>query len=181
MSSRGASAVVSAKSKILQQRLILEAEGYLELGMPCQAWQALKRIDAPLKRFAGHVAYLRGESLRELDQFDEALPQLLQAAEQAPENIAVWVGIGWCYKRMEQLPRAMDALLSALRQHPEEPILHYNLACYQSLAGMTDRALKSLTHAVKLDSTYRELAHEESDFEPIRHVRQFQELIRLIA
>jgi uncharacterized Ntn-hydrolase superfamily protein len=62
---------------------------------------------------------------------------------------------------------AVEAMSEALAQR-EEPMLLYNLACYESLAGKSDDALAHLRRAVELDASYRALAASDSDFEPIR-------------
>ncbi|MDX6425064.1 MAG: hypothetical protein QOD52_469, partial [Gaiellaceae bacterium] len=43
-----------------------------------------------------------------------------------------------------------------------------NLACYESLAGRSEDAVAHLRRAVELDGSYRALAAEDRDFDPIR-------------
>ena len=50
----------------------------------------------------------------------------------------------------------------------EEPGLLYNLACYESLAGRKEPAIAGLRRAIELDPTFRELARDDTDFDPIR-------------
>jgi uncharacterized Ntn-hydrolase superfamily protein len=50
----------------------------------------------------------------------------------------------------------------------EEPMLLYNLACYESLAGEREGAVAHLRRAVALDDSYRALAAEDPDFDPVR-------------
>ena len=52
----------------------------------------------------------------------------------------------------------------------ESPMLLYNLACYESLAGRDSDAIVHLRRAVELDGSYRALAAEDPDFDPIRSV-----------
>ena len=59
-------------------------------------------------------------------------------------------------------------LLRAAAGDRAEPTLLYNLACYESLAGRREDALAHLRHAVELDASFRNLAAEDSDFDPIR-------------
>jgi hypothetical protein len=47
-------------------------------------------------------------------------------------------------------------------------MLLYNLACYEALAGRSGDAITHLRRAVELDGSYRALAAEDSDFDPIR-------------
>jgi uncharacterized Ntn-hydrolase superfamily protein len=62
---------------------------------------------------------------------------------------------------------AADAMAAALARG-EDAMLLYNLACYESLAGRTADAVAHLHHAIELDSSFRELAAGDSDFDPIR-------------
>ena len=58
----------------------------------------------------------------------------------------------------------------------QEAIVHYNLACYWSLAGDVDRALQYLAQSFDIDPRYRELVADEADFDPIRDLPDFQAL-----
>jgi uncharacterized Ntn-hydrolase superfamily protein len=62
---------------------------------------------------------------------------------------------------------AADAMHDAL-ERGEEPMVLYNLACYESLAGRGEDALAHLRRAVELDDSYRTLADEDPDFDPVR-------------
>ena len=44
----------------------------------------------------------------------------------------------------------------------------YNLACYESLAGRADAAVGDLRRSIELDPSFRELARDDADFDPIR-------------
>jgi hypothetical protein len=60
-------------------------------------------------------------------------------------------------------------------------VLHYNLACYLSLAGQRRGALRSLTDALALDPTFGKLVDDESDFDSLRSDPEFQALCRRVA
>jgi uncharacterized Ntn-hydrolase superfamily protein len=62
---------------------------------------------------------------------------------------------------------AADLLRSAVAG-TDTPMLLYNLACYEALAGRGADALMHLRRAVELDGSYRALAAEDPDFDPIR-------------
>jgi uncharacterized Ntn-hydrolase superfamily protein len=58
--------------------------------------------------------------------------------------------------------------LRAELDRAENALLLYNLACFESLAGETAEALEHLRRAIGLDPSYRALAAEDPDFDPIR-------------
>ena len=70
------------------------------------------------------------------------------------------------YERGDSV-RAADTLRAALTRG-DEPGLLYNLACYESLAGRKEPAIAGLRRAIELDPTFRELARDDADFDPIR-------------
>jgi tetratricopeptide (TPR) repeat protein len=74
--------------------------------------------------------------------------------------------------------RAIELLEPLAEQHPEYPGLAYNLACAESLAGRPDDALTHLRQALEgeADDSLRELARNDSDFDPIRDDPRFAEL-----
>ena len=168
------------KEKIRRQQLLQHAEGYLELGLPRQALAALLRLDDP--EAADRTAFhLWGEALRQLERYDEALAWLKKASDLAPDDFHIWLAQGWCYKRTGHLTLAIDALENALADHPSEAIIHFNLACYWSLAGNKRQALNYLAEAFEIDCQYRDQVHDEPDFDPIRNDPDFQSLTSVIV
>jgi len=132
---------VSTGNRVRLQRVLREAEGYLELSMPRQALSLLDRVEDP-GTYRGHLLYLKGEALRALEQYQDAVPILVNAVDLAPSNIHAWMALGWCYKRTGRLDDAIDSLEKAHEVEPSEALIEYNLACYYSLKGIKQRALE---------------------------------------
>ncbi len=57
----------------------------------------------------------------------------------------------------------------ALEHSPNQAILHYNLACYLSLAGEFQGSVRHLSRALRLEPDYRARVETEPDFDPIRN------------
>lgn len=153
-------------------RKLDEAEGYLMLDLPQHALGVLQgRSDWSSMQF--EASFLTGEALRSLGRFRDALKPLELASKLRPDDIGVALSLGWCYKRTHRLAQAIDALERASREHPEEALLHYNLACYWSLAGNAPRAFDELTIALDLDPDLRERLADEPDFDRIRDDPEF--------
>ena len=127
-----------------------EAEGYLDLDLPRHSLRILEgRSDWPGMQF--EACLLKGEALRRLNRYREAIGPLETAAGLRPSDCGVALALGWCYKRTNRLAQAIDSLEAARREHPDNPLLQYNLACYWSLAGNVSRAMKELHSALELE------------------------------
>jgi len=158
------------------RRVRHEAEGYLELGMPEHALRGLEKHDDVIHHDA-RGCYLLGECLRELRHYQAAIAPLRRSLQLIADDIHAWMALAWCYKRVGQVEYAIDALERALEVEPGNAILHYNLACYWSLANNPRMALRYLGSALDIDGNFRDFVHDEPDFDPLRHDPVFQSMI----
>lgn len=162
------------------QRLLEAARGYLLLKMPEQALSELADVDDPgTLEFDWHL--LRGEALRERLDYRNAIAAFQRAQALQPEDLEVLMGLAWCYKRTDQLPKSIAAMHRAYQGHPDVPIVLYNLSCYYSLAGEKDQALSWLGRALRMQSDLRDLIAGETDFDPLRDDADFRQLLELAA
>jgi tetratricopeptide (TPR) repeat protein len=171
---------VSAQHRIRRQQILRQAEGYLELGMPKHALEVLDRW-GPAELPSSRAAYLRGEALRELERWSEAIASLNVAAEGLPEDLPIFIAQGWCYKRMGRIDLAIAALEKGLEVDPNSAILHYNLACYWSLAGNKRQSLMFLSRAIAMDGEFRDRVATETDFDTIRNDPAFRAVTSVIV
>jgi hypothetical protein len=72
---------------------------------------------------------------------------------------------------------AADRGRELIEARPDQPYLHYNVACCESLAGRPTDAVGHLRRAIDMWEGCREMARGDSDFDPIRDEPAFQELI----
>jgi tetratricopeptide (TPR) repeat protein len=172
--------VVSDRDEIRRVHTLRQAEGYIELNMPESAVAILNRLgDSDVLGARG--LYLLGESLRSMERYCEALVPLSKVATLAPEDPHVSLAIAWCYKRVGRLDSAIDSMERALLYSSDCAILHYNLACYLSLAQTVRRSLRHLSRALTFDPGLRDLLEDEPDFDPIRTDPGFVALTSLVV
>lgn len=83
-------------------------------------------------------------------------------------NDVQWT-VMWAYatRRAESLQAAQSILLEAVERRPDVAIFHYNLACYECQLGQIEVAKARLSHAFKLDQSFRLLARDDEDLRPI--------------
>ena len=159
--------------RMLRERRLDAARGYLMLDMPDQALQELAAIEQP-EKCAGEFHLLRGEALRNKKDYHAALAAYNRALAERPRNVTILMGMAWCHKRTGQLPRAIAAMEEAYRISPQEPIVLYNLACYYALDRNKAQALSWLGRAIRMQSSLRDLIPQETDFDPLRQDPDFQ-------
>ena len=185
-----------ANVRIQKQKLLREAEGYLDLIMVfADRWPptaevrdrlAQRALDvlADLNQHTGnqaHILYLTGQAYRAMERYADAVGPLSQACQLDPENLHYWLALAWCYKRSKRLDLAIEALEEALEANDTEAIVYFNLACYWSLANNAKIAVGYLSRAFDLDADFRDLVSLETDFDPIRQDPAFQALTSVIV
>ncbi len=167
---------MTTNPQVRQQKLLTAAEGYYELEMYDHALAALNDIPEP-GTVGPALHRLRGEVLRALEQHQAALEVFELARAETPDDVQLLMAMAWCWKRTNQLPRAIAAMEHAYRISPNVAVVLYNLACYWSLAGNKTQALSWLGRALRMDSGLRQLIPTEHDFDPLRHDPDFQLII----
>ena len=81
-------------------RRLRAAEGYLELNMPKNAWDELQSIEDP-GPFEAVVEFFKGEALKGLKRYGEAVEPLKRAVElvPAPHNQRAWLSLSECFRQ----------------------------------------------------------------------------------
>jgi uncharacterized Ntn-hydrolase superfamily protein len=64
--------------------------------------------------------------------------------------------------------RAIELISPVLERWPDDPMVLYNLACYESLAGRREDAVAHLRRTLELDASMQPMADADSDFDAIR-------------
>jgi tetratricopeptide (TPR) repeat protein len=93
-----------------------------------------------------------------------------------PAGWEIWGPLNSLYHAGEYAEVA-DRARELVEAHPEYPLLLYNLACCESLAGRKSDAIEHLRLAIDRSEKVRSLAAEDSDFDPVRSEPAFTELV----
>jgi tetratricopeptide (TPR) repeat protein len=127
-----------------------------------------EEFDAP----AGTVVHLADPKVR----------RVARAAQDGTRVLAVGGPVGEAFEpspwepafRAEALARASDPegavaiVREALDEHPDNPSMLYNLACFEALAGHDDDAIAHLTRAIELRPAARDWAVQDNDLASLR-------------
>lgn len=149
------------------QRILLAAQGFAELGMLADALAELETLDAA-QRQRPEVLEMRTLLLMRSRRWPQALEAARALCTGAPDNGAGWVHAAFCLHELGQTALARDTMLAAPPALRDEPVFHYNLACYECALGDTESARAHLAHSFAMDKKYREFARHDPDLEPLR-------------
>jgi len=93
-----------------------------------------------------------------------------------PTGFELWAPIVPLYNAGEYAAAA-DRGQKLIDAHPEYPMLLYNVACCESLAGRTADAIEHLRLAIERSDRFRAYAAGDSDFDPAREDPAFKQLV----
>lgn len=147
-------------------RSIHAAIGFLELGMPDDAWEELDSLP-PGQRDVADVRELRISIAMRLEKWQAARIDAETMAGRHPDNPSWWISWAYALRREKSIHEARGILLQAAELHPGEPMIFYNLACYASVLGELEEARGLLERVIAEDSTFREMAMKDPDLIPV--------------
>ena len=78
---------------------------------------------------------------------------------------------------VQEYAEGAAVLAAGIERFPDDPVLLYDLACYESMAGRGEDALGHLRQAVELDGSLTDLARGDSDFASLKGDTEFQALV----
>lgn len=148
------------------ERLLLSAQGFLELGLPLDANEEIENIDPDVRHLPEVLAVRVGiyQALEKWELMQTVARKLAQYAQDEPQ----WT-ISWAYatRRAVSLEAARAILLEAVERLPEVATYHFNLACYECQLGDLGSAKARLQRAIELHGAYRLRALEDKDLKPL--------------
>ena len=146
------------------QRHITAAQSYVELGMFLDANAELEELD-PDQRLLPEALAVRLGIYGGLKKWDLMRALAGKLAGYAPGEVQWSISLAYATRRAESIEAAKIILLEAVERHPKEPMLHYNLACYECVMGEVEVAKARLRHALKLEPRMRSMALDDEDLQ----------------
>jgi tetratricopeptide (TPR) repeat protein len=143
------------------------AVGYLNLGMPQEAWNELEDIDAK-EQARPEVLKVRVEVCRALKQWEMMAEASNHLREIEPDEVGHSLNMAYATRRFKSESEAAEILSLALRRYYDDALVRYNLACYWCVMGRVEEAREMLGTACRRDESLRELAETDEDLVGLR-------------
>jgi tetratricopeptide (TPR) repeat protein len=144
------------------QRLLVSAQGFLELGLPLEANEEIESMDAEV-RHVPEVLAVRVGIYRKLEKWELMRVEAKKLAQCDPDEPDWTVAWAFATRRADSLDAARLILVHAVERLPSVAVFHFNLACYETQLGDLSRAKAYLQRAIELRGDYRLRALEDED------------------
>ena len=143
------------------------AVGYLNLGMPQDAWNELEDIEAK-DRARPEVLKVRVEVCRALESWEMMAEVSNHLRKIEPDEVGHALDQAHAARRFKSEAEAAEILSLALRRYYDDALVRYNLACYWCVMGRVEEAREMLGTACRRDESLRELAETDEDLVGLR-------------
>ena len=152
----------------MNDRALLAAQGYLELGMVEEALAELSGVKS-LEAGDPDLVELRLHIMMHGERWSEALVVAEELLRLNPSALPAYIHRAFALHELGRTADARDLLLRGPEILREDPTYHYNIGCYEAVLGNSESAKQSLERSFALDETYRDFAKKDPDLKAIRH------------
>lgn len=122
----------------------------------------------------GIFHYNEGNRLLRKGDWKKAVQNYKMALKHDKNLQEVYTNLSTAYLKGGKYIDALKVIRDLEKRQPQNPLVHYNLACYYSLVEETVSALKSLQQAVKLGFKSKQQIQTDSDLKNLRNDKSFQ-------
>lgn len=143
------------------------ALGWLELGLPEEALSELSSLTAR-ERMRRHALELRLLAEMEAHRWNAAADTGRLLCIKEPKEPRFFIHAAYCLHETGDTLAARDWLLKGPAALIEDPLFHYNLACYLAVLGERKRAKSHLERAFEMDASLRDSALDDRDLDALR-------------
>ena len=111
------------------------------------------------------------------DDLDFEISFYEELIKDKPDFVAALIPLGDAYTKRGLYKKGLEVDKKLARLKPEDPLIHYNLACSYSLLKMVEQALQALKKAIDLG--YRDFSFMEADtdLDNVRKDSRYKKLI----
>lgn len=160
---------------LLTRKRVNYARGYLELGLLREAAAELDAITGAQAARAD-VRSARVDLLMERKAWADVVDAASGLVREHPELEHAWIAWAYALRELNRIEEARAVLLTGESRHGgSSAVLHYNLACYDSLLGALASARLRLERACRMDKRFRVEGKRDPDLKALRDAGDWPE------
>jgi predicted Zn-dependent protease len=148
------------------ERILLAAQGYIELEMPEEALAELDQLPVP-EQDREEVLQLRLFILMRGQRWTQALDVCARLRALFPGESTGYIHGAFCLHEAGRTAEAKTLLLSGPPDLAKEATFFYNLGCYDAVLGNMVEAAAALRTSFEMDKKFREIAKADPDLKSV--------------
>lgn len=145
-------------------RTLESALGWLELGLPDEALVELSRLSAK-DRMSRQALELKLFAEMGAGRWNAGADTSRLLCLRDPKEPQFFLHAACCLHETGDTMAARNWLMTGPSELIEDPVFHYNIACYHAVLGQPNQARSHLERAFSMDESLRELAERDADLE----------------
>ena len=111
------------------------------------------------------------------DDLDFEISFYEELIKDKPDFVAALIPLGDAYTKRGLYKKGLEVDKKLARLKPEDPLIHYNLACSYSLLKMVEQALQALKKAIDLGYQDFSFMEADTDLDNVRKDSRYKKLI----
>lgn len=138
------------------------ALGWLELGLPEDALKELEGLDAK-ERMCKQALELRLVAQMKAAHWNAGADTARLLCLRDPREPRFFIHAAYCLHETGDTVAARNFLMTGPSNLIDEPLFHYNIACYHAVLGQANQARSHLSRAFSMDEALRDVAEKDED------------------
>ena len=138
------------------------AIGWLELDLPEEALRELQRLE-PRQRMRRQALEIKLVAEMKAGRWNDGADTGRLLCLREPREPRFFIQAAFCLHETGDTAAARNWLMTGPSELIQDPIFHYNIACYHCVLGESTRARSHLTRAFAMNGRLREMAAKDKD------------------
>ncbi len=151
---------------MLSDKIKDAARGYLMLKMPKDALKELQNLPVTERERSDSLDLHLAAQMMDED-WNKAADTGLRLCKSKPRQGHYFIHTAFCLHEIGDTNQAKQTLLSGPKELLDDPLFHYNMACYLAVLENLQQAQHYLTKAIQLDVSLKETASADPDLKHI--------------
>ena len=148
-------------------RTLETALGWLELGLPEDSLSELQSL-SPSDRMRKEALEMKLSAEMQAHRWNAGADTGRMLCLQEPKEPRFFINAAFCLHETGDTLAARNWLMTGPSELIEDPLFHYNIACYHAVLGERKQAKSHLARATAMDETFREMAEKDGDLASLK-------------
>lgn len=148
-------------------RTLEAALGWIELGLPEDALRELETLE-PRDRMRKQALEMKLSAEMQARRWNAGADTSRLLCMREPKEPRFFISAAYCLHETGDTLAARNWLMTGPSVLIEDPLFHYNIACYHAVLGEARQARSHLARAISMDESLREVAANDKDLAGIR-------------